>query len=84
MQITRLSSKGQIIIPKNIRSRHKWNPGQELSVIDTGDGILLRPAHTFKRTKLDQVAEILKYSGTPITLEEMEEAIKQGALERKK
>jgi AbrB family looped-hinge helix DNA binding protein len=84
MQITRLSSKGQIIIPKKIRSRHKWNPGQELSVIDTGDGILLKPAQTFKKTKLDQVAGILKYSGTPITLEEMEKAIEQGALERKK
>lgn len=83
MQSTRLSSKGQIIIPKKIRSRHKWHSGQELSVIDTGDGILLKPAPTFKKTTLDQVAGILKYSRKPITLEEMEEAIKQGALERK-
>jgi hypothetical protein len=47
------------------------------------DGILLKPAPTFKKTTLDQVAGILKYSRKPITLEEMEEAIKQGALERK-
>lgn len=83
MQSTRLTSKGQIVIPKKIRSRHNWHPGQELSVIDTGDGILLKPAPTFKKTTLDQVAGILKYSRKPITLEEMEEAIKQGALERK-
>jgi AbrB family looped-hinge helix DNA binding protein len=36
MQTTKLSSKGQVIIPKILRSRYKWNTGQELSVIDTG------------------------------------------------
>lgn len=84
MQTTKLSSKGQVIIPKVLRSRYKWNAGQELSVIDTGDGILLKPSHTFKKTELAQVAAILKYSGKPVSLEEMQEAIKKGALERKK
>ncbi len=84
MQTTRLSSKGQVIIPKILRSRHKWHAGQELSVIDTGDGILLKPSHMFKKTELEQVAGILNYSGKPVSLDDMQEAIKKGALERKK
>jgi len=84
MQSTKLSSKGQVIIPKALRSRYKWNPGQKLMVIDTGDGILLKPSQSFEKTELDQVAGILNYSGKSISLKEMEEAIKKGALERKK
>ncbi len=38
------------------------NSGQKLSVIDTGDSILLRPSRSFKNTELEQVAGILKYS----------------------
>jgi len=53
-------------------------------VIDTGDGILFKPSHPFKKTELDQVAGILKYSGRPVSLDEMEAAIKKGAMERKK
>ncbi|MCG6879644.1 MAG: AbrB/MazE/SpoVT family DNA-binding domain-containing protein [Deltaproteobacteria bacterium] len=80
---TKLSSKGQIIIPKVLRSRYNWNAGQKLSVIDTGDGILLKPSRTFENTELEQVAGILKYSGEPISIDGMEEAIKKGALEHK-
>jgi AbrB family looped-hinge helix DNA binding protein len=84
MQTTKLSSKGQVIIPKVLRSRYNWNTGQQLSVIDTGDGVLLRPAHSFKKTKLEQVAGILNYSGKSISIDDMQAAIKIGALEHKK
>ena len=84
MQTTKISSKGQVIIPKALRSRYNWNTGQKLDVIDTGDGILLKPSRSFQKTSLDEVAGILKYSGKPVSLEEMEAAIRKGALERKK
>ncbi len=80
---TKLSSKGQVIIPKELRSRYNWDTGQKLSVIDTGDGILLKSSRTFENTELEQVAGILKYSGEPVSIDGMEEAIKQGALEHK-
>lgn len=83
MQTTKLSSKGQVIIPKSIRTRHHWDTGQELVVIDTEDGILLKPPHRFKKSRLDQVAGILQYSGKPVSLDDMEAAIKKGAKERK-
>lgn len=84
MQTTKLSSKGQVIIPKILRNRYNWNTGQVLNVIDTGNGILLEPSHPFKKTKLEQVAGILRYAGESVSIEQMEEAIKKGALERKK
>lgn len=78
---TKLSSKGQVIIPKPIRSSHHWEAGQKLLVIDTGDGVLLKPQSPFEETILDKVAGCLPYSGKAKSLEEMEEGIRKGAME---
>jgi len=79
MPTTRLSSKGQVIIPKVLRNRHHWEPGQELDAIDTEDGVLLKPAFAFPVSSLREVAACLSYKGKAKTLEEMEAAIKTGA-----
>jgi AbrB family looped-hinge helix DNA binding protein len=84
MPTTKLSSKGQVIIPKEIRLLHHWEPGQELQAINTDDGVLLTPASPFPETSLREVASCLPYTGRPKTLEEMEEAIKQGARSMKR
>jgi AbrB family looped-hinge helix DNA binding protein len=81
MPKTVLSSKGQVIIPKPIRNAHHWKPGQRLEVVDSGEGILLRPAETFPATTLAEVAGCLPYRGKAKTLAEMEEAIRKGARE---
>ncbi|MCX5875987.1 MAG: AbrB/MazE/SpoVT family DNA-binding domain-containing protein [Deltaproteobacteria bacterium] len=81
MPTTSLSSKGQVIIPKPIRSLHNWRPGQKLQVIDMEDGILLKAAQPFTETTLEQVAACLPYLGKAKTLAEMEEAIRQGVEE---
>lgn len=81
MPTTSLSSKGQVIIPKPIRALHNWHPGQKLQIIDTEDGILLKPASPFAETALDQVTGCLPYHGKAKTLAEMEEAIRLGAEE---
>ena len=68
METTRLSTKGQIILPKGIRDSRAWGPGTEFTVEDTRDGILLRPAPRFPDTDLDEVAGCLRSkrrSGTP-------------------
>ncbi len=84
MQTTKLSSKGQIIIPKSLRVRHKWSVGQKLVVIDTDHGILLKSTSPFEPTDLKRVAGCLKYEGKPVSLDDMENAIKAGAIERGK
>ena len=75
MPVTRLSTKGQLILPKEIRTAHAWGPGTEFSIEATKDGILLRPARRFPKTTLDEVFGCLKYSGKPATLAEMDAAI---------
>ena len=40
---TRMSDKGQVVVPKAIRDTKGWPAGTDLEVIDAGDGVLLRP-----------------------------------------
>lgn len=79
MTTTILSSKGQVIIPKAIRTAHAWHEGQKLQVLETGGGILLRPTSGFQPTELDQVAGCLHYTGPSKRLEDMNEAVAMGA-----
>lgn len=43
MARTRVSSKYQVVIPKEIRERHGLKPGQEMQVISKGSTITLVP-----------------------------------------
>ena len=79
MANTRLSSKGQVIIPRSYLDAHHWKAGQELVVIDTEEGVLLKPARPFPPVTLDELVGCLRYSGSANSLEKMEQAIKQGA-----
>jgi AbrB family looped-hinge helix DNA binding protein len=81
-ETTRLSSKGQVIIPKSVRRSYRWAVGQEFTIEDTGEGILLRPKSPFPSTTVEEVAGCLKYAGAPKTQEEIEDAIKKGVRER--
>lgn len=83
MEKTRLSSKGQVIIPKSIRESRGWKAGEELLVEETEEGIVLRPAQWFPRTKLEDVVGCMGYKGPAKTIEDMREAIVRGARERK-
>lgn len=82
METTKLSSKGQIVLPLSVRKRRKWEPGTELIIEDTQHGVLLRPAKPFPPTTFDEVEGILHYKGKPKTLEEMDEAIAIGVRDR--
>jgi AbrB family looped-hinge helix DNA binding protein len=65
MQTTRLSTKGQIVLPTAIRVSRAWGPGTEFTVEETGDGILLRPAGRFPAARLDEVAGCLRVGRKP-------------------
>lgn len=81
METTKLSSKGQIIIPKWLRDAYRWETGLEFVVIDTGEGILLKPSRPFESTSLEDVAGSLPYTGKSRTIEEMEDDLQQGIKE---
>lgn len=78
MEITKLSSQGEVTIPQVLRERYHWEAGQEFTILNLGDGILLKPTKKFTKTKLDDVAGCLKYPEKAKTIEEMDRAIAQG------
>lgn len=82
MDTTRLSSKGQVIIPKAVREAHGWAEGLEFVIEDLPDGIVLRPAKLFPATKVEDVYGCLSYTGEPKTIDEMKRGIDEGRRER--
>jgi len=44
--ITKLSSKGQLVVPKAVRDRHGWKPGDEIELVESGAGVILRAVPT--------------------------------------
>jgi AbrB family looped-hinge helix DNA binding protein len=81
METTRLSTKGQIILPKSIRSARSWGPGTEFTVEETDGGILLKPKKAFPETKIDDVYGCLYRKGKAKTLKEMDEGIARAVRE---
>jgi AbrB family looped-hinge helix DNA binding protein len=81
METTRLSEKGQVVIPKRVRSAHGWEPGLEFVLEDTGDGIKLKPLKPFRATTIEDVLGCVGYRGRRKSLEDMEKAIEKGARE---
>jgi AbrB family looped-hinge helix DNA binding protein len=73
--MTTVSTKGQVILPKAIRQRRRWEPGTRLIVEETSEGVLLKAAPAFAPTWPEDVAGMLAYRGPPKTLEKMDAAI---------
>ena len=84
IEMTKLSTKGQIVLPLRIRNSRAWNSGMEFTVEEMGDGILLRPISALPPSSLDMVAGCLQYKGKPKTLAQMRAAIAQKVAKRHK
>ena len=78
---TRLSTKGQLIIPKEIRDRYGWEPGVELEIEDQGDHVVVRRVESLPETRLEDLVGCAGYRGPRRSLEEMEQAIIEMARE---
>ena len=81
MATTTLSSKGQVIIPKPLRDSRGWKPGQRFDIVESDEGIMLKPVQLFPPTTIDEVSGCLAYQGKPKSLAEMDEAIARGVKE---
>jgi AbrB family looped-hinge helix DNA binding protein len=77
IEITRLSSKGQVVLPSSIRNAHRWAAGTEFVVEDTPQGLLLRPVVRAAPTRLEDVAGCLQSRRGRVSLAEMDAAIAQ-------
>ncbi len=65
MTIVRMSEKGQIVVPKNIRDEHGFGNGSAFAVLQTKNGaIMFRPVKT--APELDLVDHLLRLKGLDI------------------
>ena len=51
MLTTKLSSRGQLVIPKQVRDAHQWSENTEFSVREQDDGIFLAPLPIKAKTR---------------------------------
>ena len=72
---TRMSTKGQVILPKATRERQHLKPGVEFVVEETPAGILLKPQPLFPPKTIDEVAGMFRREGPAPSIREMDEAV---------
>jgi len=82
MDTTRLSSKGQLVLPKAIRDADDWTEGTEFIVERVPEGVLLRPLRPLPATRLEDVIGCVGYRGRARSLADMERAIAGGVKAR--
>jgi len=75
MDTIRLSTKGQIVIPSDVRARHRWEAGTELVLEDQGDALVLRAAKPFAPTRVEDGLGCTGYRGAAKSPEEMDAGI---------
>jgi AbrB family looped-hinge helix DNA binding protein len=72
---TTVSTKGQVILPSAIRQRREWSAGTRLTIEETAEGVLLKPAPAFAETRPEDVFGALPWKGKPKTLEQMDAGV---------
>ena len=78
MDRTRISSKGQIVIPKQIRDRHRWRPGTELAVIDVAGGVRIEALQRGKTLTAGDVFGCLQHKGKRLPIDRLTSPVKLG------
>ena len=73
MEKTRLSNKGQVVIPKAVRLSYGWHAGLEFVIESAGDGIKLKPIKPYEETRIDEVIGCVGYRGPKKSLKDMED-----------
>jgi AbrB family looped-hinge helix DNA binding protein len=81
---TKMSAKGQVVIPKAVRDRLCWGEGDALEVVERADGVLLRSVSAPReRITMEEFRKrVPPYEGPPISLEDMDRAILAEAARR--
>lgn len=75
----KVTSKGQITLPAEMRAKLKLGPGSRVNFEERPDGSFVI------RRKTGDIRELrgmLKYDGPPVSLEDMDRAIAEEAVER--
>jgi len=79
VEITSMSTKGQVVIPASMRKKLNIRGGSKLVVVQDGESILMKPIERPKREEFDRIMkladEIMKDSD--LTEDDVAEAIKE-------
>jgi len=62
VHVVKVSSKGQIVIPKEVRKRHRLGRDTDLVLLESGDALVLRKKADVERILKDEFAPFLRAS----------------------
>ena len=86
---TKLSAKGQVVIPKDVRDRMGLAIGDAFEVFERGDELVLRRGDGKRKSgaltveqAVCEIQGVFRYTGPPISIEEMDGAIRQKVAEK--
>lgn len=65
-ETVRLSSKGQLVIPRRLREKLHWEPGIELNIVLTNRGVTIQPPRTTAGKRLEDFRGCLGHAGLRI------------------
>jgi AbrB family looped-hinge helix DNA binding protein len=77
MAQTVVSSRGQVVLPKELRDKRHWKPGTKLTIEERPEGLLLKPLESRKKFTVADWRGMLKHRGPARTIEEMDAAIEE-------
>jgi AbrB family looped-hinge helix DNA binding protein len=83
IHITKLSTKGQVVLPKSIRAVYRWRPGTEFTIEEHGEGILLKPKSQALVQDWEALVGCVSYKGPRKSIREMDRAVAAAARERR-
>jgi len=83
MPMTTMSTKGQVVIPKEIRKILGWEPGVSIEIEAEGGMVVLRARKQGPELEIEDLLGCVPYEGPRRTLAEMEEAVARGAREQR-
>lgn len=66
-----LSSKGQVVIPKEIRDELHWDEGTQITLVSSTSGITLKAVPKKTGRKLEDLIGMLKHDGPPLSTEDL-------------
>ena len=70
-----ITIKGQTTLPKAVRDALGLEAGDKVRYVILGEGVMIRPVRSTSR-----LYGSLRYDGPPVSLEDMERAIVEGAI----
>jgi antitoxin PrlF len=78
MPVATVTSKGQVTIPKEVRDDLGIETGTKLYFVRTAQGYVIKSASN----SVLRLAGTMKYDGPPVSVEEMDDAVKDEAAAR--